>query len=316
MTTIRNFTFKPGFGLSSKHLQMIISAYLPGGREPPSENWIVEIGRRDKLSCLVSTPPTWTDENKTIVLIHGMGGSASSRYMVRMARKLYARNDRVVRINLRNCGSGRGLSTLPYCAGNSSDIFKILLKLKDKHPRSNIQLIGYSLGGNISLKLAGELGRKSYELADRFIAVCPPLNLAESVEAILDHKNRFYHSYYLRNILKQGKPWIKKNVRSLYQLDDRFTGPLWGFENADEYYNKCSCINFLSSINQEAHILIARDDPFVPLTSLQEVEISKDVTIWASDYGSHMGFLGPLSWQKFQWMDQLLLKLTNGEAID
>lgn len=313
MNKYLDLSFEPCFGISSRHLQMILSAYLPAGKEPPSENLIVEVGNGDKISCHVSTPPKWADTYRTVVMVHGMGGSACSRYMIRMARKLYYKNVKVVRVNLRNCGSGRGLSKLPYCAGNSSDIFKVLIKIKDKTPNSPIQLIGYSLGGNIGLKLAGELGKKSIDLVEKYIAVCPPFNLEKSIEAILSKQNQIYHKYYLKNILKQGRPWVQNSINSLLQLDERFTGPLWGFSGAKEYYQKCSCINFLPYITKQTNILVAKDDPFIPLSSLDDASISEHVNIWATKFGSHMGFLGPFTSGQFQWMDHILLKWTGVE---
>jgi len=305
---VKKLKFQPLFGLSSKHLQMIISAYIPTGRAPPSKQWFVDIGNGDKLSCEVSIPPTWKENHKTIALIHGLGGSHTSRYMIRMARKLYKRGSKVVRINLRGCGSGKGFSKLPYSAGNSDDLLKVLQALKKESPHSEITVIGFSLGGNTALKLAGELGSDAETLVKTFIAVCPPFDLEQTVLSIQQSKYRLYHQYYLKNIFKQASSWITQKFNSIYEFDDKVTGPIWGFSGAQDYYRSCSCKNFLSKIRVTSHLICAEDDPFVPLGGLKDIPSSNHVHFWTTEYGSHMGFLGRTrhAW-KFQWMDHLLL---------
>lgn len=310
---MKHLDFKPAFGLSSKHLQIVLSAFLPPGKAPPSDHLFVDIGKGDKLSCHVSTPASWDPQGRIVVLIHGLGGSHNSRYMVRMARKLYARNDKVVRVNLRNCGTGEGLSSLPYCGGNSQEIREVLHWLKNQHPYSEIQLIGFSLGGNIVLKMAGELGDEAKTLIKTCIAVCPPINLEQCVNAIERREHAIYHSYYLNSIIKQARQWLPGKISSIYEFDDKLTAPLWGFSGAKEYYQACSSENFLSKIACESHLLFARDDPFISLDSLESMSLPKSVNIWVAPHGGHMGFLGKVTKPKeFHWMDQQLLKWTSG----
>ncbi|PJD95013.1 MAG: hypothetical protein CK425_09720 [Parachlamydia sp.] len=305
---VKKLNFQPLFGLSSKHLQMIVSAYIPTGKAPPSTQWFVDIGKGDRLSCEVSTPLSWKKHNKTVALIHGLGGSHTSRYMVRMARKLYENGKKVVRINLRGCGSGKGLSKLPYNAGNSEDLLKVLQALKQASPDSEIIVIGFSLGGNTALKLAGELGPGAENLVKTFIAVCPPLDLEQTVLSIQQRKYFLYHQYYLKNMFKQASSWVTQKLYSIYEFDDKITGPLWGFSGAQDYYQSCSCKHFLDKIRVTSHLICAEDDPFVPINALKDIAISNHVQLWTTEHGSHLGFLGRTNqaW-KFQWIDHLLL---------
>lgn len=307
---MQKLLFKPAVGLSSKHLQTIVQAFIPVGAAPASEVLLVDIGNSDRLSCFVSTPKAWTPQDPTIVLIHGLGGSHASSYMVRMAKKIYARNDRVVRVNLRNCGSGYGLSSLPYCAGNSQDIASVIGLLKDLIPESKISLIGFSLGGNIALKYAAEYNSHDDQL-DCCIAVCPSLDLKASVDALNSAAGGLYQKFYLRSLLKQAAPWVNgRKFSSIYDFDDRITGPLWGYSGADEYYQICSSGQMLSEISTKTHILLAADDPFVPIDTLLCLQPSNAVNIWTTDNGGHMGFLGrPIS--KIQWLDDHLLHWTS-----
>jgi len=297
--------FKPLTGTSSSHLQTIISALLPPGISPPSENQIVDLGSNEFLSCEVSTPATWKESDQTAVLVHGMGGSHASNYMVRMAQKLYLRGQKVIRVNLRGCGSGKELSKLLYHAGTSQDILKILFDLKQKFPASEIALIGFSLGGNIILKLAGELGLEAKKLVKVFIAVSAPLNLAESVSKIQEKKNCLYHLYYLKRIRAQSG---NQKIATLYAFDDQITAPSWGYKSANDYYEACSSLHFLPHIQQSTHLLFAQDDPFISLDQLQEMTLPSAINVWTTEKGGHLGFLGKTATSKsFYWMDELLL---------
>lgn len=309
MAELKKLDFQPLAGLSSKHLQMIISAYLPSGIAPQSDQLLIDIGDNDKLCCEVSVPPQWTSTTKTIALIHGLGGSHSSGYMVRMARKLFQNGYKVVRINLRGCGSGKGLSKIPYNAGNSEDVLNILQHLKMGHPESEIILIGFSLGANTALKFAGELHQEAATLLKMIIAVCTPFDLESTVMAIQKKGHSLYHRYYLQKIFQQASPWIHQKIHSLYEFDDKITGPLWGFGGAQEYYQQCSCIRYLNHIKCESHLLFANDDPFVALDALKTIPLPPQVHLWLTEQGSHMGFLGRTSPKgSIQWMDDLLLQ--------
>ena len=297
--------FEPFFGLTSKHLQMIIAAFLPGGKAPQSSEMLIDIGGGDQLSCLVSTPPKWKINHTTVIMIHGLGGSHDSRYMVRMARKLYDKNYKVVRVNLRGSGTGKGLSKLPYNAGNSHDVLKVIQDLKKTVPTSDIILIGFSLGGNTALKLAGELGKNAVSLIKSVIAVCPPFDLEYTVLTMKKKKYQLYQKYYLKGISKQSLPWTTEKFKSIHDFDENVTGPLWGYTNAQDYYLNNSSMHFISSITVDTHILCAEDDPFVSLKALENISFSNNVHLWTTEYGSHMGFLGRTN---FQWVDKLLIK--------
>ncbi len=308
MNKYKTLDFKPFFGLSSKHLQMIISAFIPKGRAPPSHQWLIELGKEDKLSCEVSIPLEWKEANKTIVMVHGLGGNHSSSYMVRMARKFFKKGYKVVRINLRGCGSGKGLSKQPYSAGNSGDVLKVLQALKELAPSSEIFVIGFSLGANTILKLAGELGQDAEKIVKMFIAICPPFDLEHTVQLIEQKKHQLYHQYYLNRIFKQSVPWTTQKFQSLYEFDDKITGPLSGFFGAKDYYQHCSSKHYLNGICATTHILCAEDDPFVSMQDLENIPMSKCVHLWTTRYGSHLGFLGRT---KLQWLDLQLLDWVN-----
>lgn len=286
-------SFHPFCGISSYHLQTILPTFLPKGKPPPSRHHLISLGDGDTLSLEISTPKHWRKSDPSVVLVHGMGGCDSSRYMVRVARKLYAQNIKTVRVNLRGAGCSR--SKMPYHAGTSFDILRLLEVLKEESPASLVSVIGFSLGGNVVLKLAGELGDQAKTLARTFIAVCAPIDLADAVHRIEAERNRIYHFYYLKKLCKQARPWGDwTKTKSLSQLDEKLTVPLWGYLDRNDYYQQCSSIRFLSNIRQKTHLLFSQDDPFVRWEPLREISIPSEVHISIASGGGHMGFLGSM----------------------
>lgn len=300
---MKRLSFEPLWGLRSNHLQTVLPSFLAPGAEPPSNRWIAELDGGDQLSCELSAPKNW--QGQTVVLVHGLGGSHASNYMIRIARKLYLKGCQVIRVNLRGCGSGAGLSKLPYCGGNSADLLRVLQTCKSQFPNSPVTLIGFSLGGNIALKLAGELGEGAAQWIESCIAVCAPLHLGRSVRAI--ERYTLYHRHFLKSLIKQF--YREERPRSLYEIDDTITAPFWGYRGAEDYYQNCSSIRFLPHIRQSTRLLYAEDDPFVDLSPLKALHLPDAVQAWTTQHGGHMGFLGRCNREhKSQWMDQTLLE--------
>lgn len=303
--------FLPYPGLASPHLQLFFTNFSLAGKAPHSKSLIVPLSDGDCLSCEVSTPPNWQPHFATIAMVHGLGGSHDSKYMIRLSRKFYHHGIRVVRINLRGCGSGKGLNQRPYNNGNSHDVYEVLLALKAQTPLSPINLIGFSLGGSIILKMAGELGEMAHTLVNHLFAVCPVLDIAQSVDSIAEKKNWFYQKYFLAKLADQGHRWIKeKKISSLREIDEKITAPLWGYLSADDYYKKCSSYQFIDNIRVPCDLLLAADDPFIDYTIMQRIKkVPSSTSVWLTSTGSHLGFIGYGENQKaYFWMDKWLLK--------
>lgn len=307
---MQSLPFSPLF--SSPHLQTVLPLYLPQGKAPPSIEERIPLGDHDFLSVQTSTPPHWSPFGQIAFFIHGMSGSHDSSYMVRMSRKAYEKGVQTVRVNLRNCGSGKGLSKLPYHGGTSQDIKKVLLHFKDRFPEAKNLVFGFSLGGNIVLKLAGELGETAPSWAQAFFAICPPLDLGKTVSLLEEKKNRLYHAYYVKHSLKGLT--LPQKTDSLRKLDEIFTAPLWGYQSAEDYYSKCSSLPFLSHIRQKTFLLFAQDDPFISLEPLQGLSLPPCISTYATRHGGHMGFLSS-SFKDLHWMDQTLLSWISSFAI-
>jgi uncharacterized protein len=314
---VRHLPFQPFLGFTSPHLQTIIACLTPSGASPPSTQLLVPLPDGDKLCCEMSAPPAWKPQHKTVVLIHGLCGDHNSSYMVRLSRKFYSSGLRVLRVNMRSTGSGRTLSQHPYHGGKSDDIWEILNVLKEQTPDSPIVLIGFSLGGNIALKLAGELGEKASSYLERTIAVCSPVDLSHAVDSLALPANRLYNLYYIYMLNRQGKRWTNgKSFSTVREFDSIVTAPQWGFNSVIDYYKKCSSLSVLPSIAHPCHMIFAVDDPFVDYSICLTVPLPPCVKVWLTKHGGHMGFFGWAGEEhKYFWLDSVLIKCATGDGI-
>jgi predicted alpha/beta-fold hydrolase len=304
MYKVNKLDFCPLIGLSSGHLQTIIGGFRKPVGSPPSKSWHVSLGDGNFLACEVSCPVSRF--KKIAVLIHGLGGCHTSNYMVRMAQKLYDKNIMAVRVNLRGCGSGATLSSLPYHGGRSQDLLAVVRALKSWYPLQEIYVIGYSLGANIALKLAGELGNDASKLIKMTIGVCGPLDIGHTVHRMHQRKYSLYHAYFLKKVCEQAKPWLKAPVRSMYEFDNQVIAPLWGFSGAEDYYKNSSSIHYLPNIQHPCFLIFAEDDPFISHDIIKAV-YGMPVQLFVTKHGGHMGFLGKTTKEhNFHWLDQQL----------
>ncbi len=306
---IEKLDFTPFPGLTTPKLQMLFSYFvMPTGKAPPSIPKIITMYDGDQLVCQVSTPAVWENDQKTIVMLHGLGGNQDSPYLIRLSRKFYRLGYRVIRVNLRGSGPGRDLSRLPYNGANSLDIATVLRSFKAETPASPITLMGFSFGANIALKLVGELGTRAHNIVEHVIAVCPPLDFANAISLLALDSNQIYHQYFLKSVVEQGKWFQGQTFHSIYEMDSKVTAPMWGYKSAIDYYHVCSCKRYLPGIRVPTQILFAADDPFIDYRPIEEVSLHPSTKIYLTEKGGHMGFFGkPGRNLDCFWMDQLLI---------
>lgn len=310
--------FEPFPFLDDPHQQTIISSFFNILAEPTSVPKIISLPDGDRLSLEMTTPREWTPSDWTVVLVHGLCGSHRSPNLVRMAWRLEPLGVRVVRFNMRNCGSGRGLSRQIYHSGRSEDVFEALKVLKEESPHSPIALIGFSLGGNIVLKMAGELGTLASHFLKKVIAISPPVDLFSSIQMLGDPVNAIYERYFY-HLLRADVHFIHQKFKDLprirlprnlklYEFDQLYTAPRCGFQNAEDYYNKCSSAHVIADIAIPCKILLSEDDPIISSSSLDEYKLPPQVDLFKTKKGGHMGYLGnPKNDKGFHWLDSLLI---------
>jgi len=293
--------------------------FWPRGHESfPSTPQLVELPDGDKLVVVISTPPQRRPGGRTVVMVHGLCGCYGSAYMSRIAGKLYHHGLRVVRVNLRGCGSGVGLARYPYHSGRSEDIRQVLQWLAREQPVSPVTLVGFSLGGNIVLKLAGEDGDSPTEGLDSLIAVGAPIDLDTCSRMIAQPRNRIYERYFVRRLRAQAHevqsffpdlPPVNLPRRlTLRTFDDLYTAPRSGFRDVADYYARASSGPLIPRTSVPTLLLSSRDDPFIAPSAFEQLPTMPHVELHLTDNGGHLGFLGFTgSHWGFRWMDQRLI---------
>lgn len=314
----KELPFDPFPFLEDPHQQTIISSMMNILIEPLSECKIIPLRDGDKIAVEVTTPENWKKTDITAVMVHGLCGSHQSPYLIRMTKRMESKGMRVARINLRGCGSGRGLAKHMYHAGRSEDLFEAIKHLKSETPESPFILIGFSLGGALTIKLAGELNVLAKEFLQEMIAVSPPLDLYSSVVMIGKPQNSVYENYFIR-FLRDEVHYRHRKFRDLprvrlppnlkmYEFDQIYTAPHYGFKDAHDYYNKCSSVYLVPDISIPCKILLSKDDPIVSADTLDQMDLPQNIEIFKTTKGGHMGYLGNPNGEKgLYWLDSVLM---------
>lgn len=309
--------------LRSGHLQTLAGVYFPGPlADYRATQHQVSLDDGDRLILHDDAPENWATGAPAALLIHGLGGCHQSVYMRRAAEKLGARGVRVFRMDLRGCGAGLELARLPYHSGRSADATTALRHIATICPGSRVALVGYSLGANIVLKLAGEAATSPPENLASVMAVSPPANLSACSAWIGRWQNRGYDRYFAELLRKQllerqaraphaVSVEFARRPKKLWEIDDWFTAPVCGFGTAENYYRQASSAPLLPDIKIPTLILAAADDPLVPAHMLRELRLSPSTTLRIAPRGGHLGFIGArstdpdrrwLDWRVVDWV--------------
>lgn len=237
-----------------------------------------------------------------VLLLHGLEGNSNSTYMKHMALKFIKNDWDAVLMNHRSCSGEDNRLFSCYHSGKSEDLNQILNYLNITHNYESIVLVGFSLGGNLSLKYLGESWKKPENLK-ACISVSPPIDLGACGEALNSKKNWIYAKTFLRTMRKKLELKLKKfpekdhgqleRVKNLHDFDNEYTGPAHNFGNAQGYYEHCSAKPFIKNITLPTLILLAKNDSFMQ-ASCYPNEIVKDlksVFLETPQYGGHVGFV-------------------------
>jgi predicted alpha/beta-fold hydrolase len=251
----------------------------------------------------------WQEDRRarpTVLLLHGLEGSSEAHYMAGMADKAWARGFNVVRLNQRNCGGTEHLSRGLYHSGLTADPRFVLTELRDKDGLRSFGVAGYSLGGNLTIKLAGELGTSELPEVRAFCAVSPVLELEACVGAIERRENRAYEWNFCRNLQSRMRRKARAfpdafDLRGLWKIwsirafDERYTAPHHGFDGASDYYHRASAMRIVDRVARPALILAAADDPFVPaeIFTAKPLRANPHVATVVTSHGGHCAFVEP-----------------------
>lgn len=309
--------FRPHPLVRGGHLQTIVGSYLPSPAAIQSTVHRVLLPDGDAIALHDDGD---SSNRAVVILVHGLGGSHQSGYMVRCSAKLRAAGFGVFRMDLRGCGAGLGLARRPLHAGRSEDLAAVIDHVRSQCPHSPIHVVGFSMGANIALKLAGELG----ELAEfsSLMAISPPIDLALCTQHIARGLSRVYDRRFVRSLMQHIRRRIAlapdalwrplvPHPRRLIEFDSLFTAPLSGFADVHDYYARASSGTVLARIAVPTLIVAAASDPIVPVASFERASYSPTTQLVIAPCGGHLGFIGAggidadrrwLDWRVVEWI--------------
>ncbi len=293
--------FVPRRGLRNPHLQTIVGKFarrrvaLPA---PEERLFAVDEGQ---VLCHCH----WQADRRApaVLIVHGLEGSSDSAYVVGTAEKAWRAGLSVVRMNVRNCGGTERLCPTLYHSGMSQDVGTVARALIAEGV-TRVALVGFSMGGNQVLKLAGEWGAATPPEIRATVAISPATDLAPSAAALHDGRNRIYEFYFLRGLKRRLRakaalfpaiydPARLHGVWTLRQFDNRITAPYCGFRDADDYYDRASASHVVDRIAMPTLIIHALDDPFIRMLPKTRARLLANpcITLIETRHGGHCAFI-------------------------
>ena len=321
--------FQPRRGLRSAHAQTIGGVLLRRRiRLPKPEERLFRMADGAQVLCHCHWQPRRTGP-LTLVIVHGLEGSSESNYVVGISDKALAKGYNAVRMNVRNCGGTERLASTLYHSGLSEDIRQVVEELieTDKLPR--VGLIGYSMGGNQVLKLAGELGSDAPRQLMGIATVCPSVDLAPSADALHLRHNRLYEWKFVWELRRRFRRKAKlfpdiysgdlprmRGAWSIREWDDRITAHHNGFRDADDYYDRASAARVVDRIAVPALIIHAKDDPFIKILPETRAKIVANprITLVETEHGGHCGFIADANGYDGRWAERQVVEFFDRAA--
>ena len=271
---------------------------------PAAEERLIEVAPGIKVRCWCH----WQEDRAramTLIVVHGLEGSSESQYMTGVARNGLSAGMNVVRMNQRNCGGMDYCAPTLYNSSLSSDVAAVARNVIENDGVSRFALVGFSMGGNLVLKCAGEWGRQAPPEFKAVAAVCPAMDLAASADALHEPANRLYEWYFLLQLYRRLRTKAKlfpndfdvrrlRGVTSLRLFDDRVTAYYCGFAGADDYYARAAATNVVDRIAVPGLIIHAANDPFIRMRpeTLRKIAGNPNLTYIETADGGHCSFIG------------------------
>jgi len=313
--------FEPHPLLKNGHAMTIVSAFVPRRFDiPPAEARLFQVDGESRLLGHCHWQPGKPKDAPVIVVVHGLEGSSDSGYVRGIAEKAFHRGFHVVRMNQRNCGGTEALSSTLYNSGMSADYRAIFDELSKSDGFEQIFFAGYSMGGNLVAKMAGEFGAAVPKSLRGVCAVCPALDLGACTDALELAGNYLYQRRFVSGLMAR---YARKHklfpdrypvhglapVRTVRQFDDVITAPQFGYRDAQDYYDNVGAKRVTAQIRVPMLMITAQDDPFVPYTSFLLAKISENPAIQfvSPQHGGHCGFISKHQGSERFWAEQRIV---------
>ena len=260
-----------------------------------------------------------------IAIVHGLEGSSESNYVLGIAEKAYQRGFHVVRLNQRNCGGTEKLTPTLYNSGMSEDYRAVFEELTELDGFTQVFFAGYSMGGKLVTKMAGEYGEAVPQALRGVCGICPAIDLAACADALQRRENYFYQRRFVNGLMARYArkaalfPQIYSRqgfgkIRSVREFDDAITGPCFGYRDAQEYYDTAGARKVIGQVQVPMLMITAQDDPFVPYESFLAalVEENPAIQFLSPEHGGHCAFISRHSGAERFWAEARVVEFCEG----
>ena len=316
MPFIEDRSFKPYFLLKNRHVNTLYR-FLFSNTKIKFNRKRLETKDNDFIDLDFSS----VSSNKIVIAIHGLEGSSKSNYINTITQTLNQANYDVVAFNMRGCSGEPNRILSSYHSGKTEDLLEIISYLENNYNYEQIHVVGYSLGGNLTLKFMGEFVNDMPDSIVSAVGISVPCDLKGSVESISKSENKIYRNGFLKTLkekaLFKAKKFPEANLdvdkikkaTNFYDFDDLVTAPIHGFLDAEDYWSKSSCKQFIKEITHPTLLISSKDDPFLneacfPITEAKENE---NFTFIQTKYGGHLGFVEGFNLKKQRWIEKQVL---------
>ncbi len=314
--------FQPHPLLKNGHLMTIAAAFWRRRFElPAAMERTFQVEAESKILGHCHWQQGKEKDTPLLALVHGLEGSSESSYMLGIAEKAWQRGFHVVRLNQRNCGGTERLTPTLYNSAMSADYRAAFDELSAGDGFSCIFFVGYSMGGNLVMKMAGECGEDVPVALRGVAAVCPALNLSACADALERRENYFYQRRFVAGLMSRyarKASLFPENysmngfgpIRTVREFDNEITAPHFGYRDAQEYYEAAGAKRVVDKIRVPLLLITAQDDPFVPVEATRASGVGKNPAIVfdAPRYGGHCGFISGESGDERFWAEQRIVK--------
>ena len=313
--------FRARRGLSGPHVQTLGAQFLVRRIVlPDPEERLFQVDEGVQVLCHCHWQPR-RREALSLLIVHGLEGSSESHYVLGTAQKALAAGMNVVRMNVRNCGGTERLGPTLYHSGLSADVGAVARALISEESLTRLALSGFSMGGNIVLKLAGEWGRDAPDQLHAVAAVSPAIDLAASADALHLPQNCLYEQFFLWTLRRRFRRKSRlfpgrydiarlRRARTLRSFDDQVTAYYCGFEGADDYYLRASAARLIERIAVRTLVLHSQDDPFVHILpeTRDRLLANPNIRYIETEKGGHCGFLTDREGYDGRWAERTLIE--------
>ena len=324
MPFIQDTSFKPHFFLRNKHINTLYR-FLFSNTKVKFERKRMRTQDNDFIDLDFSK----VNSDTIVIAIHGLEGSSSSNYIHTITQTLNHANIDVVAFNMRSCSGEPNKLLSSYHSGKTEDLHEIILFLEKEFNYKQIHVVGYSLGGNLTIKFMGEFTNKMPNSVVSAVGVSVPCDLEGSVKSISQAENKLYMKGFLKTLKEKA---IQKSIQfpnakididkinkatNFYAFDDLFTAPTNGFKNAKDYWSQSSCKQFIPSVKLPTLLVSAKDDPFLneKCFPVKEAKENDFFTFLQTKHGGHLGFVTGFKMKEQRWLENVITSFIKEHTI-